>query len=377
MRGCLLASAGPRGIIYRRGRRSQSQGGQREDRYRSGPVLVIAMPIGGSSRGGGTASTDQRTGGIMSNMGGIRLLRDAVGDRRIQRLRRGRHQAVPVVGTEWLGDQMYGCSVGPGARAPVVSVVLKVVAVWLSARVMRRLALAVLLALLGVLVAASAAHAFGSSDARWKAYYSAPGNESTWEPFCAGGGGKVIAKGDGVMSCGPAGEVEIEIPGGISTPGFQCVELSERFLYVTRGWTTIKANGAQVAARYASAHGVPLIANGTAGVAPHVGDVMSFSRTSSFSEPEAGHTGVVTASAVDSSGNGTITLLSENVGHTGNSTTVAVTGWRVVNLFGEFPSSEWIQSGTGGTTACVFFSAGWGGDRGGVSVQSDLQRHSL
>jgi hypothetical protein len=59
MRDCLLASAGPRGIIYRLARRSQSKGGQREDRYRPGPALVIAIPIGGSSRGGGTASADR------------------------------------------------------------------------------------------------------------------------------------------------------------------------------------------------------------------------------------------------------------------------------------------------------------------------------
>jgi hypothetical protein len=213
----------------------------------------------------------------------------------------------------------------------------------------RRLGVALAVAVAGVLLAASTAGAFGKGNAAWNAYYKEPGNAATWAPFCAGGGGTVKYSGDGVPACGPRGSTWIEIPGGISTPGFQCVELSERFLYVTHGWTTLKANGAEVAAQYHSAYGVPLITNGTAGVAPHVGDVMSFSRTSSFSEPEEGHTGVVTASAVNSSGNGTITLLSENVGETGNSTPVAVTGWRVANLFGEFPSSEWIQSGTATT----------------------------
>ena len=215
----------------------------------------------------------------------------------------------------------------------------------------RRHVLAVTVAVVGALVLAPSAGAFGSGNAAWKAYYNAPSNESTWEAFCNAGGGREVAHGDGVMACGPTGGTSIEIPGGISTPGFQCVELSERFLYITHGWGTIGANGAQVAERYASAHRAPLITNGTAGVTPHVGDVMSFSKISNFSD--TGHTGVVIASSVDSSGNGTITLLSENIGlpeGTGNSSVVKVAGWHVANLFGEFPYTEWVQSGSGGGT---------------------------
>jgi hypothetical protein len=218
---------------------------------------------------------------------------------------------------------------------------------------MRHLGVALTVAVPGVLLAASTAAAFGKGNAAWNAYYNEPGNESTWEPFCEGGGGHVKAHGDGVMACGPTNEGnEIEIPGpgltkGISTPGFQCVELSERFLYITHGWGTIGANGAQVAERYASAQGVPLIANGTAGVAPHIGDVMSFSNENFANPKEAGHTGVVIASNVDSGGNGTITLLSENISGDGNESTFAVTGWKVASVF-SFKASEWVQSGGGG-----------------------------
>ena len=73
--------------------------------------------------------------------------------------------------------------------------------------------------------------------------------------------------------------------------GFQCVELSERFLDITHHWAGLTANEEQVARVSASAHGVPLIANGRIGVAPHVGDVMSFSTRPDFTD--TGHTGVV------------------------------------------------------------------------------------
>src|SRR5579862_4764555 len=196
-----------------------------------------------------------------------------------------------------------------------------------------------------------AASVFGPGNSAWDAYYRAPGDQSTWGPFCAGGGGKLIASGDGVMACGPTGGTTIDVPGGGSTTGFQCVELSDRFLYISHGWTALVGDGSQVARVYASAHGAPLIRNGTPGIAPHVGDVMSFSDNATFSDPDhsdPGHTGVVIASSVDATGNGSITLLSENVsGGTIGSSSFAVSGWRVADVFG-FAYSEWVQSGSGG-----------------------------
>ena len=218
-----------------------------------------------------------------------------------------------------------------------------------SVRLVARLVTAatlVAIALFGRMAVPAFATTVGPGNAAWVAYYNSPGNTSTWAAFCAAGGGTVLKSGAGVPACGPTGQTDIQIPGGIPTPGFQCVELSERYLYVKRGWTALYANGAQVASVYSAAHGVPLIHNGTAGKAPQVGDVMSFSNTSNFSD--TGHTGVVTASAINAAGNGSITLMSENVGSPGHRTadqrSFTVTNWKVATVFG-FAYSEWVQSG--------------------------------
>jgi hypothetical protein len=164
------------------------------------------------------------------------------------------------------------------------------------------------------------------------------------------------------MACGPTGGTTIDVKGGGSTPGFQCVELSDRFLYISRGWAPVVGNGAQVAKAYAAAYHAPLIVNGTQGVAPHIGDVMSFSNSATFSD--TGHTGVVVASSVDATGRGSITLLSENVdpsgtgNYSGSSNTFSVSNWHVAPVFG-FRYSEWVQAGQGVTTG------GGGGATGG------------
>src|SRR5579871_1464470 len=115
---------------------------------------------------------------------------------------------------------------------------------------------------------------FGKGDAAWDKYYADPANTSTWSAFCKGGGGKVVKSALGVPACGPTGETNIGTPGsgGGYTPGFQCVELSERFLYVSRGWNAQPGNGAQVAKAYSDKYGAPLVRNGTAGEAPQAGD---------------------------------------------------------------------------------------------------------
>ena len=201
---------------------------------------------------------------------------------------------------------------------------------------------------------------FGQGNPAWDGYYAAPSDTGTWAGFCAGAGGSVVAQADGVPACGPTGGTNVEIPGGGWTPGFQCVELSERFLYISRGWTSLHANGAQVAGVYSAGHGAPLVHNGTAGVAPHVGDVMSFSTTPNYSD--TGHTGVVTASNIDGSGNGAISLLSENISGTGNLQTFSVHSWTVASAFG-FAYSEWVQSGVASsvTHAAVGLIPGRGG----------------
>jgi hypothetical protein len=226
---------------------------------------------------------------------------------------------------------------------------------------------------------------FGNGDAAWDHYYNDPANTSTWSAFCKGGGGKVVVSAFGVPACGPTGETNIATPGsgGGYTPGFQCVELSERFLYVSRGWAALPGNGAQVAGNYSAKYGAPLVSNGTAGEAPQPGDVMSFSNTSGFTD--TGHTGVVTASKVNSSGNGTIDLLSENIGpkgrETGNLSTFKVTNWKVARVFG-YAYSEWVQSGTHDsdlqavscTSARFCMAAGYITDPDGTTGQTLIEK---
>ncbi len=55
------------------------------------------------------------------------------------------------------------------------------------------------------------------------------------------------------------------------------------------------------------------ISNGTAGKPPQAGDILSYGMTSLY-----GHTSVVTGSNVDGSGNGTITIIEQNVTNPAN-----------------------------------------------------------
>lgn len=199
----------------------------------------------------------------------------------------------------------------------------------------------------------SAGPCFGPGDAAWDAYYANPADTSKWPAFCAGAGGSVVVSAVGVPACGPTGSNNIALKSGstlVYTPGFQCVELTARYLYVTKGWTAQSANGARVARAYGTAHGVARISNGTAGKAPRVGDVMSFSSQPDFSD--TGHAAVVSASNVDASGNGSVTILNQNVSVNGAAATAAtfnlsVTNWLVDDL--NFSYLEWLPL----TTATV------------------------
>jgi len=186
---------------------------------------------------------------------------------------------------------------------------------------------------------------FGPGNAAWNAYYSDPTNTSTWAPYCAGGGGTVVKSADGVPACGPTGSTIIILKSPhrltIETPGFQCVELSDRFLYVHWGYLAKPGNGDQVVASYGRGYRIPVVTNGTVGSAPQVSDVMSFSANSNFQDSDGGHTGVVVGSSVNSSGNGSIMLLDENDNDTAGLNTIAVSNW-VVQSYGPYSYIEWL-----------------------------------
>src|SRR5690349_17858154 len=123
-----------------------------------------------------------------------------------------------------------------------------------------------------------------------------------------------------VPACGPipgtnGGPNVHPYPGSLATPGYQCVEFSERYLYYKYGATMgISTNGDQVVAHYAAKYPslFSVVANGTASEAPVQGDVLSFSTVSTFNSASGGHTAVVQASSVNSAGNGSITVVEEN-----------------------------------------------------------------
>ncbi len=111
-------------------------------------------------------------------------------------------------------------------------------------------------------------------------------------------------------------------PGAWGELEWQCVELSMRFMYLAYGVSPYGANGKDVVDNYTTASGGGLVkvGNGTAGVAPAPGDVLSFGPTTSSA---LGHTGVIESTNVDGNGNGTIRILSQN--DTGD-------GWRTLSV---------------------------------------------
>jgi hypothetical protein len=207
-------------------------------------------------------------------------------------------------------------------------------------------ALAAVVALTALVVTA-AASPFGNGDAAWNAYYANPSATSNWEAFCQGGGGHWLVTALSVPACGPTGATRIYLTAnGTSnstfTEGFQCVELADRFLYVSRGWAPLSStNGDQAVAHYAAAHGVAIVPDPTVGKSPAVGTIISFSNSSSFNSADGGHVAVVTATSVNGSGNGSITIVSENVGSTARADVLTVSNW-VVNRFG-FAYAEWLD----------------------------------
>jgi len=116
---------------------------------------------------------------------------------------------------------------------------------------------------------------------------------------------------------------------------WECVEFAMRFLYLAYGIAPYSANGSKVVWNYSGSL-LKKITNGTAGLAPHPDDVMSYGATSTY-----GHTSVVSASNVNASGNGSITIIEENAAASG-STALTVTNWSVIGDAGAV--SGWLTA---------------------------------
>ncbi len=150
----------------------------------------------------------------------------------------------------------------------------------------------------------------------------------------------------GVPVCGPRPAVDGAPDILWRKPGwgeleFECVELAMRFMGQVYGVSAYNANGNSVVRNYTAADGGNLVKidNGTAGVAPQPGDIIS------FDSPGLGHVGVVAATDVDAHGNGTIRMLSQNDTADGWRT-LAVANWRVA-AFGNQVPYGWLHDPAG------------------------------
>jgi hypothetical protein len=150
----------------------------------------------------------------------------------------------------------------------------------------------------------------------------------------------------GVAVCGPrpgaddAPDILWRRPGW-GEQEFECVELAMRFMGEIYGVAAYGANGDNVVRNYRSVYGGGLVkvSNGSVGHAPVPGDVMS------FDSPGLGHAAVVASSSVDSSGNGSIRLLSQN-DTTDGWRTLAVSHWKVAS-FGDQVPYGWLHDPKG------------------------------
>ena len=148
----------------------------------------------------------------------------------------------------------------------------------------------------------------------------------------------------GMKACEPpsiAGgpDVWVNFGTGWSQAEWECVELSMRFLYLAFGIAPYGANGSQVVWNYGGSR-LEKVSNGTTGHKPLPDDVLSYGSTSTW-----GHTSVVTASSVDGSGSGSITVIEQNAAANGSST-LNVSNWSVQGNAGAV--SGWLHDPVNG-----------------------------
>jgi hypothetical protein len=124
-------------------------------------------------------------------------------------------------------------------------------------------------------------------------------------------------------------------------------ELAFRFMALAYGVVPYSALPENVVRAYTPASGGSLsfVANGTAGVAPQPGDVISFD-----SATTTGHVAIVVGSSVDpSTGSGSVTLMSQNDTTTGWRT-VPVIGWTVRGFGVNQTTDGWLHAPGGVNT---------------------------
>jgi hypothetical protein len=166
----------------------------------------------------------------------------------------------------------------------------------------------------------------------------------------------------GMPACGPLNTMRpVTFPGGHGEYEWQCTELSKRYLYLAYGILAYGADGREVVSNY---HGTIMqhFHNSVQGAAPHEGDVLSYGTTG------AGHTSVVTLSSVNSSGNGYVDVVEQNLSELGikrlnvvnwnvQASPNAVTGWLHRGPVGEVRGRVVYANGTGAANVPVTSSS--------------------
>lgn len=153
---------------------------------------------------------------------------------------------------------------------------------------------------------------------------------------------------DGLVACGPGpneGGYDSLVnfyPGAWGEFEWECVELSMRWMYLAWGVPPYPANGNQVVDNYAEYNPngpkLTVVKNGTKGVPPEPGDVLELDDGDAY-----GHTEVVTASSVNSLGDGSVRVLTENLSSpTNGAATLPVSNWVVGGDFGTVV--DWLHN---------------------------------
>ena len=152
----------------------------------------------------------------------------------------------------------------------------------------------------------------------------------------------------GVPVCGPRPFVDgspnvLWGRAGWGEAEWQCVELAQRFMAQVYGTQAYQANGSQVVRNYRPSYGGGLVTvtNGTVGRAPVPGDIVSFTTPNN----PWGHVAVVVRVTVDTTGTGSVTMLSQNDTADGWRT-LPLTAWRLGNL-GSLTPYAWLHDPLG------------------------------
>lgn len=144
------------------------------------------------------------------------------------------------------------------------------------------------------------------------------------------------------------------------TPGYQCVEFAERYLWDQYGSTapTGLTNGDEIVDHYNAAHpGFFAVDSEGPGEIPVEGDVLSFSNAAGFNSRGGGHTAVVQSSSVNSAGDGTVTVIEENGSATGESV-YRMSGWRIQG----WGYAKWLHRPVNPAAPYAGHIVGWNGD---------------